>query len=321
LGRKVPNIGKTATFKLTIYSAEDIGHFSFCRIVYSAYTSFSVNLDHKMKDILDNTTREVRYAAFINLPVGWVRPVEDFAPGASERVELNVITRGCYRLESADGSIHEVRAGSLFMDRLMDRKCSSNGSDQPLEFIGMRFAVYNRTGQEITFQFDEPFPIVYCDPAQRLFVRQAAEAVVRFFHNGQPLAAAHCLSTILYFTQLNAHEESTHSLEKKTHIRQIAGEMKDYLENRLVIEELAQRLGYSRAHFSKLFKEIMGVSPKEYLCTQRIERAKDLLHGTALNVAEVARAAGYGDDLTFFYRHFKQRTGISPGAYRTKRQS
>ncbi|MCF7817885.1 MAG: AraC family transcriptional regulator [Kiritimatiellales bacterium] len=274
-----------------------------------------------MKSTLENTTLEVRYAAFVSLPVGWERPVEDFIPGARCRVELDVITNGCYRLESADGSVHEIHEGSLFMDRLMDRKFSSNGSDQPLEFISIRFAVYNRAGHEITFHFDQPFPIVYGNPAQRLFIRQTAETAVRFYHHNQPLAAAHCLSTILYLTQFSAHEESTHSLEKKTHIRQIAGEMEDYLGNKLVIGELAQRLGYSRTYFSKLFKEIMGVSPKEYLCTKRIEQAKDLLHGTALSVAEIARATGYGDDLTFFYRHFKQRTGMSPGAYRTKSQS
>lgn len=274
-----------------------------------------------MKYTLDNTTLEIRYAAFISLPVGWERSGEDFAPGARCRVELDIITNGCYRLESADGSIHDVHAGSLFMDRLMDRKCSSNGSDQPLECIGIRFAVYNRAGQEITFQFNEPFPIVYCNPAQRLFIRQAAEAAVRFYHHNQPSAAAHCLATILYLTQFSANGESTHSLEKKTHIRQIAGEMTDCMGSKIVIEEMAQRLGYSRTYFSKLFKEIIGSSPKEYLCTKRIEQAKDLLQGTAISVAEIARATGYGDDLTFFYRHFKQRTGMSPGAYRTKSQS
>jgi hypothetical protein len=46
-------------------------------------------------------------------------------------VELNVITGGCYTLESADGAVHAVREDSLFMNRLMNRQCSSNREKQP----------------------------------------------------------------------------------------------------------------------------------------------------------------------------------------------
>lgn len=271
-----------------------------------------------MKYNLDNTALELVYAAFIDLPVGWSRPVEDFAPGSRCRVELNVITGGCYTLESADGAVHVVREGSLFMDRLMDRQCSSNRENQPLKFIGMRFAVYNQAGTEITFRFEQPFPIIYSNPTYALFIRQTAEMAVRFFHNEQKQAAAHCAKTILHLTRFGAAEEPLGQLQNKTHIRQIAGYMFDHLAEPLQIEELARMLGYSRTHFSGLFKQVMGVCPKEYLCQLRIEQAKDLLRGTTMSIEDVARAIGHSDDLAFFYRFFKQRVGLCPGAYRTK---
>ncbi len=272
-----------------------------------------------VKYTLSNTTLEIRYAAFISLPVGWRRPVEDFFPGARYRIELNIITGGCYRLESADGSIHEIREGGLFMDRLMDRRLSSNGDKAPLEFIGMRFSMHDRSGEEITYQFDQPFPIVYSCPAQAFFLRQTAEAAVRFYHNGLPEAAAHCAETILYLVQAGSViEEPLSLLKQKTHIRQIAGFMADHLGEKLRIEELAKRLGYSRAHFSKIFKQVMGASPQEYLCNLRIQQAEELLRGSAMSIEEIARATGHGSDIPFFYRLFKQRTGQCPGAYRTK---
>jgi len=274
-----------------------------------------------MKYTLKNTTLEIRYAAFISLAVGWKRPVEDFAPGARCRIELNVITDGCYRLESADGIVHDIRAGSLFMDRLMDRRCSSNGGDGPLEFIGMRFSMHEKSGREITYQFDPPFPVVYGNPAQSLLIRQTAETAVRFFHNKQPEAAAHCVETILYLVQAGSNAESLDSLKQKTHIRQIAGYMADHSGDKLSVEELAHRLGYSRAHFSKTFKQVMGASPREYICNLRVERARELLQNTALSIKEIACTTGYGDDLRLFYRVFKKRTGFCPCTYRTKSRS
>jgi len=274
-----------------------------------------------MKYTLDNTTLEIRYAAFISLAVGWKRPVEDFAPGARCRIELNVITGGCYRLESADGTVHDIRAGSLFMDRLMDRRCSSNGGDEPLEFIGMRFSMHDQSGEEITFQFEQQFPVVCYNPEQAFLIRQTAETAVRFFHNKQPEAATHCVETILYLVQSGTNAESLDSLKQKTHIRQMAGYMADHLGDKLSVEELAHRLGYSRTYFSKMFKQIMGASPREYICNMRIKQARELLQGTTLSVEEIACATGYENDPSCFYRLFKQRTGVCPCAYRTKSQS
>jgi AraC family transcriptional regulator len=49
----------------------------------------------------------------------------------------------------------------------------------------------------------------------------------------------------------------------------------------------------SRYHFSRAFKQSMGLSPIHYIVQQRIERAKKLLAETALPIADIALRAGF----------------------------
>jgi transcriptional regulator GlxA family with amidase domain len=59
------------------------------------------------------------------------------------------------------------------------------------------------------------------------------------------------------------------------------------------------------------------MAPREYLQTQRIEEAKQLLETSAASVENVAAEVGYAEPAAF--RHaFRRRVGISPTAYRRR---
>jgi AraC-like DNA-binding protein len=81
------------------------------------------------------------------------------------------------------------------------------------------------------------------------------------------------------------------------------------------IRDLAQQVHMSESHFSHQVKALLGVAPKTYVREQRIARARELLHSTALSVEEIAALLGY-DAPTSFFRAFKRVTGITPGAFR-----
>lgn len=57
--------------------------------------------------------------------------------------------------------------------------------------------------------------------------------------------------------------------------------------------KIAERLGISDGYFRKLFRERLGVSPKQYQLTEQLLFAKKLLHETHLSVAQVAVSAGF----------------------------
>jgi len=68
-------------------------------------------------------------------------------------------------------------------------------------------------------------------------------------------------------------------------------------------------------HFSRLFKQAFKQSPYQYVLSRRIERAKVMLRGSDLAIAEIAIACGFANQghLTTV---FKRRTGMTPAAYR-----
>lgn len=69
--------------------------------------------------------------------------------------------------------------------------------------------------------------------------------------------------------------------------------------------------------FNRRFRAATGYSPVEYLQTLRIEEAKQLLETTHEPAEAVARRVGY-EDVAFFRRLFKRRTGVTPARYRQR---
>ena len=81
--------------------------------------------------------------------------------------------------------------------------------------------------------------------------------------------------------------------------------------------EAAQALGVTSAHLRRLFTSEYGVSPLEYLQTQRLLLAKSLLTDTRLPLAEVAHATGLGSARRL-EELFRDRYRLSPGALRRR---
>lgn len=84
------------------------------------------------------------------------------------------------------------------------------------------------------------------------------------------------------------------------------------------VTDMAAHIGWSPDHFARVFRTLLGRSPKEYLTAARIERAQTLLRTTGMPVKQIARAVGYRE-LFYFSRHFKSRTGLPPTEWRARR--
>lgn len=89
----------------------------------------------------------------------------------------------------------------------------------------------------------------------------------------------------------------------------------EYLNQDIRLADLAQLLGISQFHFSRLFKQSVGTAPYQYLLQQRIERAKQLLKKTDKSIVEIAFLCGFNSH-SHLSQQFRQFTGMTPKAYR-----
>lgn len=91
--------------------------------------------------------------------------------------------------------------------------------------------------------------------------------------------------------------------------------VEDEMPSNFGLVDLAKVVGYSPDHFSRLFKHSFNQSPYQFVLSRRIDRAMAMLRDEAMTIAEIASACGFTDQ-GHLTKVFKQRVGMTPGAYR-----
>lgn len=84
-----------------------------------------------------------------------------------------------------------------------------------------------------------------------------------------------------------------------------------HLHENLTIEQLSARVYMSESHFYRVFRNEMGISPLNFVNTERIKKAMELLRNPDLTVKEVYMECGF-DNRSYFNRLFKKHSNLSP---------
>ncbi|MEV4534402.1 helix-turn-helix domain-containing protein [Asanoa sp. NPDC049518] len=92
------------------------------------------------------------------------------------------------------------------------------------------------------------------------------------------------------------------------------------LDHPLTVEDLARQANMSSRNLARHFRSATGTTPLQWLSTQRIRRAQELLENTDASIDAIAEAAGMGTATTL-RRHFHRTVGVAPDAYRRTFQS
>lgn len=80
------------------------------------------------------------------------------------------------------------------------------------------------------------------------------------------------------------------------------------------IESVAKESSISEYHFYRLFKQILGVSPYQYIMQKKLEFAKHMLKDKSLSLTDIAMICGF-TDLSSFSKSFKKYFGVSPTGF------
>lgn len=99
-------------------------------------------------------------------------------------------------------------------------------------------------------------------------------------------------------------------------IQRVMGLIQQRYWDQCSLSALARQVGMSKYHLSHRFREVLGVTFRDYLLRVRLERAKALLAAGHVSITEVAQNVGFGD-LPRFDKVFKRFTGVTPSAYRS----
>jgi transcriptional regulator GlxA family with amidase domain len=89
----------------------------------------------------------------------------------------------------------------------------------------------------------------------------------------------------------------------------------DHLDERINLHRMASVARMSVRTLSRRFREEAGTTPLQWLLSQRVAHAQELLETTTLTVDSVAHRCGFPDAPTL-RRNFASRVGTSPSAYR-----
>lgn len=89
----------------------------------------------------------------------------------------------------------------------------------------------------------------------------------------------------------------------------------NYMED-VSLEKAADIAGFSKFHFSRLFKEFTGQNFYDYLCYKRIQATEKLLINSDLSITDIAYKCGFSSPSTY-NRTFKRIKGCTPSEYRS----
>jgi AraC-like DNA-binding protein len=112
---------------------------------------------------------------------------------------------------------------------------------------------------------------------------------------------------------------SREPLEVKARDRRRAVETALWIEansqQQIDLDAAASQAGISPFHFLRLFANVLGVTPHQYLVRSRLRHAARLLADEDISVTDIAYDVGFGD-LSNFVRTFHRVAGVSPRAFR-----
>lgn len=115
------------------------------------------------------------------------------------------------------------------------------------------------------------------------------------------------------FTNAMFYEKDKGNSYIRKALRFIADNYFEHLE----LAAVADFVQLSPSYFSTLFRQVVGMNFREYLCQVRVEESKRLLLSTDFALADIAVSVGFPDQ-SYYCKVFRRIVGVSPGKFRSR---
>ncbi len=226
-----------------------------------------------------------------------------------------------------------LRPGICFWMRPGNSYLAEQDESNRLGVTYIHFDLFNKEGESLSKKTFQQLPPEWFEISDNLFFNTVTRKIIQLLqpdlnHNKadqqiEQQTAEMLLTSLLHDLDVNlskrdVHPNSPHG-KRYQQILDITLQITENLQKVPDISAFAEQLGCSDDHFSRIFKHAIGMGPQAFIIQARVSRARYLLLETSLSVKNIAERIGY-QDVYFFSRQFKAKTGYSPTAFRTKLQ-
>ncbi|KQO75344.1 AraC family transcriptional regulator [Rhizobium sp. Leaf262] len=241
----------------------------------------------------------------------------EFSPHAHDTFSIGAIENGS-QISTIRGTTERTGPGHLYLiDPGQVHDGAPGGDGYHYRMIYPDIALLSEVIEDVTgraFHGTPSFPrFLPHDPQMALAFQNAHR---RLESGAGALEADEGMFSVL--AELFSRHGSAIILPVETREKTAVYTARDYLNDNfdtdVGLEELAVIAGLSRAHLIRAFRREFHITPHAYLTDVRIRRARHLLR-MGDSPASVALECGFADQ-AHFTRHFKSRTGITPGQFR-----
>lgn len=148
----------------------------------------------------------------------------------------------------------------------------------------------------------------------KIFVRMEDEYLLK-----GPFYESVCSGLLLQFLatlgKLAAFHQKAVNVQSEGKLNKVCKYIHSHYKENNDIKFYADMANLSVGRFSHVFKEVIGISPKQYILNAKLDRACQLLETTQLSNADIAAEIGI-DDTNYFSRVMKKYKGQTPKHFR-----
>lgn len=229
--------------------------------------------------------------------------------------QLQYTTEGAGFIRVGD-AIYEVRQGDLLYIPPHLPHSSWKTASHPFACIS------------VSFHFgDLPPPLAFLEhtvlftAVAELPVHRRLRRLVSYKHQPGAAAILECQSELLgILAELSriAEEEDPGSHDRRHNagvVLQIKNHLLAHYREPLKLEDLERLTGFSPNYVIRIFKDVIGMTPFQYLRWARLQKALELAFHTSMTVGEIALEVGYAD-VHAFGKMFKKSMGSTFSSYR-----
>jgi AraC-like DNA-binding protein len=149
--------------------------------------------------------------------------------------------------------------------------------------------------------------------------------IIIYFKNkpyGYELIIKGLLFTIFFQIYNKYLKENNTKRKYSCKIEKIKGVL-DYInmsyQEEITLDSLSNVANLNKFYLCRIFREVLHLSPIEYINKIRVEKASELLRNTDMSISEIAFEVGY-NNISYFIKNFKKFMNITPLQYRKKLQ-